>query len=98
MQSSEEECLHHKIPVTDGIHGVGADPTVEAQLLSNELAVHPKRVSCQSPCSQYYVNVSVNVDMNAKAAGGVDMTVYADLDADMDVDVKVAMNFSIFSW
>ena len=50
VQSSEEERFHHKVPVTDGIHGVGADPPVEAQLLSDELAVHPKRVACQCSC------------------------------------------------
>lgn len=30
MECSKEEGLDHKVPVTDSVHGVGADPAVEA--------------------------------------------------------------------
>lgn len=50
VQGAEEESLYDKVPVTDGIHGVRANPTKEAQLLCNELPVNSKRVACQCTC------------------------------------------------
>lgn len=50
VEGSEEEGFHHKVSVTDSVHGVGAHPTIEAQLLGNKLPVHPKGVPCQCSC------------------------------------------------
>lgn len=50
VQGAEEEGLDDKVSVTDSIHGVGAHPAKEAQLLSNELPVHSKGVACQCTC------------------------------------------------
>lgn len=50
VQGAEEEGLYDKVSVTDSIHGVGAHPPKEAQLLSDELPVHPKGVACQCTC------------------------------------------------
>ena len=41
--------LQHKVPVADSIHGVGADPSNEAQVLGKSLPVHAKGVASQRP-------------------------------------------------
>ena len=52
VQAAEEQSLNDKVSVADCIHGVRAHSTKEAQLLSNELPVYPKRVAGQCPCHQ----------------------------------------------
>ena len=56
VQGAEEEGLNDKVSVTDSIHGVGAHPAKEAQLLSNELPVHPKWVARQ--CTWKWIQAS----------------------------------------
>ena len=50
VQGAEEEGLYDKVSVADSVHGVGAHPAKEPQLLSYGLPVHPKGIACQRTC------------------------------------------------
>ena len=66
VQGAEEQRLYDKVPVTDSVHGVGAHPTKEAQLLCNELPVNSKGVACQCTCQQTKVTTpssAANIDL-----------------------------------
>lgn len=52
VKRSEEEGLRNKVAVRDGVHAVGADSALEAELAGKELAVDAKGVAGEGAASQ----------------------------------------------